>query len=170
MFPRTVSRANSRHHLRAQCAIPQARVLAKPSVRRMLVMVMGIARCVLHACVATCARRPMHVFARCTACAMHARCARCTKWPSGPGPILLRSCARTLKSTRAMFSTRAIFFAYHSHHSSHRTGSPGAPGPPSGHVLARRPPESCILPYFLHITRITRPIAPYFFTYYSYHL
>ena len=84
-------------------------------------MVMGIAKCVLLAGVATCARRPMCVFARSTACAMQARCA---KWRSGPGPILLRSCARTLKSTRA------IFFSYHSYHSSHRTGSPGAPGPP----------------------------------------
>ena len=28
---------------------------------------------------------------------------------------------------------------------------------------------SCILPYVLHIARITRPLAPYFFTYYSYH-
>ena len=90
----------------------------------MLVMVMGIAKCVLLAGVATCARRPMCVFARCIACAMQARLARCAKWRSGPGPILLRSCARTLKSTRA------IFFTHHSYHSSHRTGSPGAPGPP----------------------------------------
>ena len=158
MFPRTVSRANSRHHLRAQCAIPQARVLAKPSVRRMLVMVMGIARCVLHACVATCARRPMRVFARCTACAMQARFARCAKWRSGPGPILLRSCARTLRSTRA------IFFAYHSHHSSHRTGSPDAPGPPpSGHVLARRPPESCILHHICILLASLVPSHPIFY-------
>ena len=157
MFPRTVSRAISRHHLRAQCAIPQARVLAKPSVRRMLVMVMGIARCVLHACVATCARRPMHVFARCTACAMQARFARCAKWRSGPGPILLRSCARTLRSTRA------IFFAYHSHHSSHRTGSPDAPGPPSGHVLARRPPESCILHRLCILLASLVPSHPIFY-------
>ena len=71
----------------------------------MLVMVMGIAKCVLLAGVATCARRPMCVFARCTACAMQARFARCAKWRSGPGPILLRSCARTLKSTRAIFFT-----------------------------------------------------------------
>ena len=165
MFPRTVSRANSRHHLRAQCAIPQARVLAKPSVRRMLVMVMGIARCVLHACVATCARRPMRVFARCTACAMQARFARCAKWRSGPGPILLRSCARTLRSTRA------IFFAYHSQHSSHRTGSPDAPGPPP-------PPDTCsrggrpsrasyiIFAYYSHHSSH----RTLFFTYYSYHL
>ena len=157
MFPRTVSRASFRHHLRAQCAMLQARILAKPSVRMMLVMVMGIAKCALLAGVATCHRRPMHVFARCSACAMHARCARCTKWRSGPGPILLRSCARTLRSARA------IFFAYHSHHSSHRAGSPDAPGLPSGHVVARRPPESCILLHFLHITRITCPIAPYFY-------
>ena len=108
MFPRTVSRANSRHYLRAHCAFLQARILAKPSVRMMLVVVMGIAKCVLLAGVATCARRPMCVFARCTACAMQARFARCAKWRSGPGPILLRSCARTLKSTRA------IFFTYHS--------------------------------------------------------
>ena len=156
MFPRTVSRASFRHHLRAQCAMLQARILAKPSVRMMLVMAMRIAKCALLAGVATCPRRPMHVFARCTACAMHARCARCTKWRSGPGPILLGSCARTLKSTRAQFSS------YHSNHWSRRTGSPDAPAPTPGHVLARRPPESCILPYFLHITRITRPIAPYF--------
>ena len=84
-------------------------------------MVMGIAKCVWLAGVATCARRPMCVFARSTACAMQARCA---KWRSGQGPILLRSCARTLKSTRA------VFFSHHSYHSSHRTGSPGAPGPP----------------------------------------
>ena len=96
MFPRTVSRANSRHHLRAQCAILQARILAKPSVRMMLAMVMGIAKCVLHACVATCARRPMRVFARCTACAMQARFARCAKWRSGPGPspALMRANAK----------------------------------------------------------------------------
>ena len=157
MFPRTVSRANSRHHLRAQCAIPQARVLAKPSVRRMLVMAMGIARCVLHACVAACARRPMHVFARCTACAMQARFARCAKWRSGPGPILLRSCARTLRSTRA------IFFAYHSQHSSHRTGSPDAPGPTPLRTRARAAAARVVHPTsYLHITRITRPIVPYF--------
>ena len=164
MFPRTVSRANSRHHLRAQCAIPQARVLAKPSVRRMLVMVMGIARCVLHACVATCARRPMRVFARCTACAMQARFARCAKWRSGPGPILLRSCARTLGSTRA------ISFAYHSHHSSHRTGSPAAPGPPPPDTCSRggRPSRASyiIFAYYSHHSSH----RSLFFTYYKYHL
>ena len=164
MFPRTVSRANSRHHLRAQCAILQARILAKPSVRMMLVMVMGIAKCVLHACVATCAPRPMRVFARCTACAMQARFARCAKWRSGPGPILLRSCARTLRSTRAQFS------AYHSNHWSHRTGSPDAPSPPPPDTCSRggRPSRASyiIFAYYSHHSS-HRSLC---FTYYSYHL
>ena len=163
MFPRTVSRASFRHHLRAQCAMLQARILAKPSVRMMLVMVMGIAKCALLAGVATCPRRPMHVFARCTACAMHARCARCTKWRSGPGPILLRSCARTLKSTRAQFS------AYHSNHWSRRTGSPDAPAPPRTRARAAAArvvhPTLFFTYYSYHSSHRTL-----FFTYYSYHL
>ena len=155
MFPRTVSRASFRHHLRAQCAILQARILAKPSVRMMLVMVMGIAKCALLAGVATCPR--MHVFARCTACAMHARCARCTKWRSGPGPILLRSCARTLKSTRAQFS------AYHSNHWPRRTGSPDAPAPPPD-TCSRggRPSRASYLIFYILLVSLV-PSHPIFY-------